>query len=374
MKVAYILKYFPKNSETFIHEEIYQLIKKGVKVRIFSLTKGKTEKNHKKVEYILQRVKLKTYSWSPLSIINNILELKKETFLLPELTIRIDVKSLLKDINDFNPDYIHTHFMFERAELTSYIAKKVNKPFSITCHAKDIYHPNIRRIKKVGERANKVITISEFNRRLLIKQGVRLDKIEVIHCGIDLQDFTLSKEKNRKKKIILSIGRFVEKKGFIYLLKASKILKDKGEDIDLRIIGYGPLERSLKKFVRDNKLNVHFIGKTVDEETQKEIDHCDLFVLACVKSKDGDMDGIPVVLMEAMAKGKTVISTNLSGIPELIDDQKNGYLINPNNEFELAEAILKFNKLYPVTIRSKIEEEFNSSKEVEKLLKVWKNA
>ena len=112
MKVAYILKYFPKNSETFIHEEIYQLIKKGVKVRIFSLTKGKTEKNHKKVEYILQRVKLKTYSWSPLSIINNILELKKETFLLPELTIRIDVKSLLKDINDFNPNYIHTHFIF----------------------------------------------------------------------------------------------------------------------------------------------------------------------------------------------------------------------------------------------------------------------
>jgi glycosyltransferase involved in cell wall biosynthesis len=375
MKVAYVLKYFPKNSETFIHEEIYQLIKQGVEVKIFSLLPGDKEKLHKKVEFILNNAELVTYKTSFMAMFHNLFESKVKVFNIPELTIRTNILQLIKDIQDYNPDHIHSHFLFERAELISYIAEKLNIPFSITCHAKDIYIPNLRRLKLISSKAKAIITISEFNKKLLIKQGVDSKKIKVIHCGIDLDNFALTKKKKKNTHlVVLSIGRFVEKKGFIYLLKAAKIIKETHPNVEFRIIGYGPLDNQLRHFTRINHLNVNFLGKTIDEETKREIDNCDLFVLSCVKSKSGDMDGIPVVLMEAMAKGKNVISTDITGVPELINDEMTGYLVQQNNEVELAEKILNFKKLNSKVIRNKIEKDFNSKKEVKKLIGVWKNA
>ena len=114
------------------------------------------------------------------------------------------------------------------------------------------------------------------------------------------------------------------------------------------------------------------MGQLIDKEVIKEIANCDYFVLPCVRDKTGDIDGIPVVLMEAMARGKTVISTRLTGIPELIDDKVNGYLIEPNNEKAIAELIgINVKKLNPKIVRDKIEKEFNSKLNVGKIVEVW---
>ena len=374
MKVAYVLKSFPKNSETFIHEEIYQLIKQGVEVKIFSLVNCSKEKKHKKVIEILKKAKLVNGYFNPFCSINNLIYAPELLLNIPELFFRVDIQRLLKDIKEFNPDIIHTHFIWERAELVSFLSNKLNKPFTVTCHAKDIYIPNKRRIKLIGIKAKKIITISNYNKKLLFKLGVPENNIEVIHCGVDLNDFTLAKDPNNSRIQLLSVGRFVEKKGFLYLLKATKLMTQKNINFELRIIGSGPLSKSLIKFVKNNNLskNVLFLGQLIDKEVIKEIANCDYFVLPCVRDKTGDIDGIPVVLMEAMARGKTVISTRLTGIPELIDDKVNGYLIEPNNEKAIAELIgINVKKLNPKIVRDKIEKEFNSKLNVGKIVEVW---
>jgi colanic acid/amylovoran biosynthesis glycosyltransferase len=375
MKVAYVLKYFPKNSETFIHEEIYQLIQAGVEVRTFSLIKTEEKKLHDKIKYILKNCKLKNYVSSPLNVLNNILELKNEILHLPELTLRTDIKKLKRDLKDFNPDVIHSHFLWERSELVAEIAKKLKIPFTMTCHAKDIYIPNLRRINKVAKAAKKIITISDYNKRLLVDYKVDKNKIKVIHCGIDIDDFSLL-PKNIKKECLnlLFVGRLVEKKGTIYLLEAIKILKGRGIKVKLSLVGDGPLEPQLRDFVKINKLNseINFKGRLVDKEIKKEIENCDYFVLPCVKGKNGDMDGIPVVIMEAMARGKTVISTDITGIPEIIQDNKNGYISKQNDSKDLANKIQNAKILDPKKIRNKIILEFNSKNNVQELLKIWR--
>jgi colanic acid/amylovoran biosynthesis glycosyltransferase len=375
MKVAYVLKYFPKNSETFIHEEIYQLIQAGVEVRTFSLIKTEEKKLHDKIKYILKNCKLKNYVSSPLNVLNNILELKNEIFHLPELTLRTDIKKLKRDLKEFNPDVIHSHFLWERSELVAEIAKKLKIPFTMTCHAKDIYIPNLRRINKVAKTAKKIVTISDYNKRLLVNYKVDKNKIKVIHCGIDIDDFSLLPKRIKKGCLnLLFVGRLVEKKGTIYLLEAIKILKERGVKVKLSLVGDGPLESKLREFVKINKLNseINFKGRLVDKEIKKEIEDCDYFVLPCVKGKDGDMDGIPVVIMEAMARGKTVISTDITGIPEIIQDNKNGYISKQNDSKDLANKIQNAKILDPKKIRTKIIKEFNSKNNVKELLKIWK--
>ncbi len=375
MKVAYILKYFPKNSETFIHEEIYQLIKKGIDVQIFSLIDCSREKKHSKVNWILKKSKLNSYPWNPENILKNIYSLNRNLFCIPELVLRTDILSLTKDLKKFDPDVIHTHFLFERAELTQILAKKLNKPFTVTMHAKDVFIPNKRRLKKVSHSVKKIITISKFNLKILQQYRIENKKIEIIHCGIDLKNFTLL-NKTKKKDIIniLSIGRIVESKGFIYLLEAAKILKKQKKKFKIRIVGDGPLEKKLHQYIIQNGLTneVHFIGRLIDKEVKKEIEKTDFFILPCVKCKNGSMDGIPVVLMEAMARGKTCISTRLTGIPELIKHGKTGYLANPNDSKGLAEIISNAKILNPKIIRDVIQKEFNSEKNAERLINIWK--
>jgi glycosyltransferase involved in cell wall biosynthesis len=263
------------------------------------------------------------------------------------------------------------------------ISKLIGISFSFTAHANDIFADQILLKEKIYS-AKFIITISNFNKRFLnriIPQHNTSSKIHIVRCGIDTLKFSASKVCTVKHKpIILSIGRLVEKKGYPYLIKACKILVDKNIDFQCIIIGDGPQKNYLKKLIGVNHLSqfVTLAGVIFQEKIINFLNKIDIFVLPCIQSADNDMDGIPVVLMEAMAMKIPVISTHISGIPELIKNMETGLLVPPKNEKALAEGI-KFLK-ENIDLRKKLGdagrkwviENYEITKNTDKLYEVYK--
>jgi glycosyltransferase involved in cell wall biosynthesis len=214
-------------------------------------------------------------------------------------------------------------------------------PFSFTAHANDLFERGWLLDKKV-QRSRFTVTISDYNKQFIRKSGGAEHKIHVIRCGVNHQAFVArnGRTENPIPKIG-TLGRMVEKKGIDDLIRACKILRDRNIAFRLEIAGDGPLLVELQRLVDEEDLaaQVHFKGSLPHEQVPQWLEGLDVFVLACKKDRNGDMDGIPVVLMEAMLAGVPVISTRLSGIPELIEDGQSGLLAEPANPDQLAGAI-----------------------------------
>jgi len=195
-------------------------------------------------------------------------------------------------------------------------------------------------LTKLCEKAAGVVTISEFNRKVLVQTGVDPQKISVIHCGVRTNKFKRACLYDPSKKSVLSVCRLVEKKGIKYLIKAIALVRQK-HDVRLRIVGSGPEEEELRNITSKMGLNdvIEFVGNITDEQLVDLYLSSSIFVLPCVFAANGDVDGIPVSVMEAMATGLPVISTTVSGIPELVEDHQNGLLVKPKEPIELAKSI-----------------------------------
>ncbi|MCJ8271517.1 MAG: glycosyltransferase, partial [Psychrosphaera sp.] len=171
-------------------------------------------------------------------------------------------------------------------------------------------------------------------------------------------------------------GRLVEKKGIDTLIRAISLLHKQDQKIELFIAGSGPLADELASLVQQTGLTsaeVKFLGAMPHTQVADFIESLDVFVLPCKQDKNGDMDGIPVVLMEAMLSGVPVISTEISGIPELVINKETGLLVQPGNEHVLAEAmtsIINDASLKDVMIKqavAKVRNEFSLKGNTEKL-------
>ncbi|MGR8998720.1 MAG: glycosyltransferase, partial [Gammaproteobacteria bacterium] len=238
--------------------------------------------------------------------------------------------------------HIHVHFAHVPTDIAMYAASLSAIPFSVTAHANDLFERGWLVAEKV-KRAAFFITISEYNREYLRQQGCDVDRIVVVRCGVDVDAFQ-RREQSEFSEVpkIGFIGRLVEKKGAEDLLYAAAKLKKQGIVFKLLLAGSGPLEQSLKILAVSLDLfddDVAFLGAIAHADVAAFLRELDLFVLPCVKDINGDMDGIPVVLMEAMLTGVPVISTRLSGIPELVIDQETGLLVEPGDRVALARAM-----------------------------------
>lgn len=269
--------------------------------------------------------------------------------------------------------HLHAHFATYPAFLAWIIGQFTHIPFTFTAHAHDIYF-NQDLLPILCEDASAIVTISEFNKRFITqKVGSRYEnKIKVIHCGIDLTRFTYDTERSfqfsdNRTLNILSIGRLSGIKGFSYLVEALRLLKEDGCPFICNIIGDGPLKAQLLQQVESAGLSgqVVFLGSKKSDEIPVYLKKSDVFVLACATDKIEIHDGIPVVFMEAMAYGVPVISTKLSGIPELIRHLETGLCAEPENPIDIREMIKYFvaHQQMVVVMREKarklIEEEFN---------------
>lgn len=241
--------------------------------------------------------------------------------------------------------HIHSQWIHAAGTVGMYGAWLLNVPFSFTGHAADLYRERVALKDKI-RRAEFIGCISTYHQQLFLDNGARKEQLRLVYCGIDVSKFyprDLPAVSQGLK--IRSSGRLVEKKGFEYLIDACQILSARAIAFDCVIAGSGPLEQELRDQVQRLGLQLHvsITGMALKQEHIPDFMHGgNVYCLPCVWASDNDVDGLPQMLMEAMACGLPSISTRLVGIPDLIIDQKTGLLVEPRNSEQLADAIMRF--------------------------------
>ncbi|OLN28941.1 glycosyl transferase, group 1 [Desulfovibrio sp. DV] len=236
--------------------------------------------------------------------------------------------------------HLHSHFGWEQADVLAHLRRLAGLPYSLTLHAADIFVDPAHLARRLADAAF-VATISAFNKHLLVERfGIAPGRIHVVHCGVDVATIDPAPAARPPVPRIFALGRMVPKKGFDVLLQALARLRSQGQAVTAELAGDGPLRPQLMRLAGELGLaqSVFFPGALPHEEAMRRMRDASAVVLACQIAPDGDMDGIPVVLMEAMALGRPVVSTRLSGIPELVAEGC-GLLADPGDSASLAEAL-----------------------------------
>jgi glycosyltransferase involved in cell wall biosynthesis len=241
---------------------------------------------------------------------------------------------------------VHVQFADTAATYACVVHRVHGIPYTVAVHAHDIFMRRFPRglsRRRIGE-AVAIRVISEFNRRWLHENlGIAPERCEVIRCGVDPDEFTETGPSQEEPPLLLAVGRLVDYKGFVDLLDACRLLVDRGLRFRCRIIGSGPEEADLRDRIAARELHdvVELAGVVPHGEMTAEFARAAAFVLPCRVGRGGEMDGIPVAMMEAMARGLPVVSTRLTGIPELVRDGENGLLVDPEDPEGLAGALAR---------------------------------
>ncbi|OYD17117.1 hypothetical protein CH333_01910 [candidate division WOR-3 bacterium JGI_Cruoil_03_44_89] len=226
------------------------------------------------------------------------------------------------------------------------VALKLGIPIIVEFHGIDTsryprYFVYRRRLKKLFEKGNCFIAVSEDMKNDLVKLGCEEEKIRVCYIGIDVDKFSLKHHRVENINKIVMCGRFVEKKGFEYGIKAYARMKNK--NTRLIIIGDGKLMPQMKEVVESLKLSssVDFLGFCSHDRVKEELKRADIFLAPHVTARNGDKEGIPNTIKEAMATGLPVVSTYHSGIPELVKDGRSGFLVNERDVEGMSRCLEK---------------------------------
>lgn len=397
--IAYIAQKFPSLTSTFTYREICALREKGLEIETFSVWKPqKTELSEEArglvddTVYVFPLARLQ-FLGAHLYFLSTV-PIKYMSVLLSLLSKAETTKGKIRTLYHFGEavylakvmkarhiKHIHATFAANAATLAMVISRLIGITFSFTAHAYDIFRDTLHLREKI-EAASFIIAISEYNREYLsaLCPGVLKAKIHVIHCGIDLESFQPSPKKKEKGKtpLILSVGRLEEKKGFHDLVKGCRLLKKMGYKFGCVIVGSGSQEESLRKMIEESGLeNIRLTGRVFQEQIKQFYNEADIFALPCVVAANNDRDGLPVVLMEAMAMKIPTVSTSLIGIPELIQHNITGLLVPPHDSEALARTIAslledeRLRERLGEEGRRKVEREFDVRKSAEQLVRLF---
>lgn len=259
--------------------------------------------------------------------------------LLAQLAVATTV---VRRVEVLDPDLMHAHLANPPGSYALFLSLLTGIPFSFTGHAADLYRRPLGNVQKLRH-ARGAVAISRYNERhyrSLVPDG---PPVAVVHCGVRPAEFPYRHRERCSEPVrILAVGRAVPKKGFIDLLQALDWLEKETIPWQAQLVGGGPLLVGLQE--QREFLGLHHLtitGPRQQVEIREMLAQSDVFVLPCVEAPDGDVDGIPVSLMEAMASGCPVISTRVSGIPELLDQGRAGMLVEPEDPAGIAAAITR---------------------------------
>jgi len=363
--IAYVSQQFPSLTTTFVYREVLALRRAGLTIRPISTWRPRPNTVSQEAAgliaetfYIFPLRGLKwlgdhlryllTRPWRYLSTLARLTLFNRET-LANRLRLLIHFGYAARaaaEIEHSQAQHIHADFALNAATVALVAARLTGKPFSFTAHAADIFvNPILLRDKIAAARF--VVAISEYNKQYLIKvagDDKVASKIHVVHCGVDLDEFAPRRQETESAtSVVLAVGRLTEKKGFPYLIKACKVLVEQGYRFQCKIVGDGDQKPLLQSLINQNNLShvVSLEGVVLQEALHRYWDQARIFVLPSIVASNQDRDGIPVVLMEAMALGIPVVSTCVSGIPELIQHEVNGLLVPPGDASALAGAIAR---------------------------------
>ncbi|HUG27808.1 MAG TPA: glycosyltransferase family 4 protein, partial [Gemmatimonadales bacterium] len=356
--VGYVLRKFPVLSETFILNEMLELEAQGVRLEIFTLRPTNDPRFHEDLSRLKARV---TY----VPGLDELTRLVRHHGRLARQHRRLYLRTLGFTASRFRPTllwrflqagyianearrlrvtHLHAQFANHPTTVAMLAARLAEIPFSFTAHAMDIFKAQVDRqvLGRKIEAAQFVATVSEFNRTYLEDiAGPARQKIRLVPNGIDLQRFAPNGRPPASPFRILCVARLVEKKGHAVLLEACRLLKERGLDFQCDLVGKGALRPQLQAQIRRDDLQerVHLLGPATQGEVRAHYHRAHLYVLPCLVAADGNRDGLPVSLVEALACGLPVVSTPVTGIPEVVRDGENGLMVPSNDATALADAI-----------------------------------
>ncbi|MGH9882586.1 MAG: glycosyltransferase family 4 protein, partial [Pyrinomonadaceae bacterium] len=241
--------------------------------------------------------------------------------------------------------HLHSHFATSATTVARLAARFAALPYSFTAHAKDIFHESVRHddLERKLTDAAAIVTVSDFNLQFLRDTyASAAARVERIYNGLDLEQFSFEAPDARPPRIV-AVGRLVEKKGFVDLVQACAILKQRGLGFSCSIVGTGPLQAELQEQITrlDLESCVELLGPRPQAEVICLVQEACALAAPCVVGEDGNRDGLPTVLLEAMALGTPCISTDVTGIPEVIRNDETGLIVPQRDPSSLAGALTK---------------------------------
>jgi glycosyltransferase involved in cell wall biosynthesis len=360
-KLVYITSTFPVLRETFISREIIELEKQGMKILVVSLKNtpqevGREELPQAPILYLpfLFSIRmlagiLRTLVQSPIAVVRTSLRIlwafkSKPSRALKFLAIMPKSLYLVQIFKKENVCHLHAHFAAVPATCAYFISKISGLPFSFTAHAWDIYVKGTDLLlREKMQAADRVITISDYNRKYLLSFGVDDEKVEVFYQGIELERYPYVEAEPRKIPILVAGGGLEAKKGIDVFIRALGVLLKNGVRFEAKIFGDGEEKENLMQLASSLNLQreISFVGSMPHREVIRLFQQADIFVMPAVRAKNGSIDGLPNVLAEAMACGATVAASDFSGIPELVRKGEDGILFPAGNADKLADALTK---------------------------------
>jgi glycosyltransferase involved in cell wall biosynthesis len=239
--------------------------------------------------------------------------------------------------------HLHAHFASSPASVARLASRFAGISYSFTAHAKDIFHEDVRADDlraKVRDAAG-AVTVSDYNLAFLGRLcGDAAEKVRRVYNGLPLDRFRFETPREREPRVV-AVGRLVEKKGFADLIDACRILEESGTLLSCSIIGTGELEADLREQISRSRLEglVELLGPRPQAEIADRVRRAAVFAAPCVVGEDGNRDGLPTTLLEAMAIGTPCVSTDVTGIPEVVRDGVTGLQVAQRDPAALASAI-----------------------------------
>ena len=330
MTICYILKWFPRLSQTFVLDELLELQRQGADLVIVAL-KAPAAPEPLQAQYRELRAP-----------VHYLAEFGQD---LPSAPTDVQAAALAPWLREQGVEHVHAHFATWAAGLAVTVGKLTGIPVSFTAHARDIFHARVEPRVLAGRiaQAQFVVTVSDYNKRYLdglLRAEGKAGNVIRLYNGVDVRHLEADAAP-KQPDLVVGVGRLVAKKGFDYLVDACRLLRERGRRVRCVIVGEGEEREALAQQVARAGLeqDVVLVGALPRAEVARLIRQAAVVALPCVVDPEGDRDGLPTVLLEAMALGTPVISTRVAGIPEMIDDGHSGLLVDERDAPALADAI-----------------------------------
>jgi len=360
MRIAYTTSRFPKLSETFILNEIIEIERLGSMVELFPLQREDEPVVHSEAREWVRRAHycpflslrvvaaqlhwLRTNPSAYLSAWRRAItgNIRSRKFLVRALAVVPQAAHFAREMQASGVEHIHAHWATHPA-LSAYIVHRLTGiPYSFTAHSTDIYVDRTMLGEKIAHAAF-VVTISDYNRKLLsgLYPNAR-SKVAVVHCGVDPNVFApRQRQTNDRPFSILCVARLLEVKGHPYLLQSCARLKERGRSFRCLLVGDGPDRADIETMIRDLEIDdcVELLGAQPQHVVTDLMAQSDVVILTSQTTSRGQKEGIPVVLMEAMATGLPVIATEIGGVSELVDHERSGLLVPERDVDAIVDAI-----------------------------------
>jgi glycosyltransferase involved in cell wall biosynthesis len=354
-RFAYLFERFPSFGQTFCYREVAELDRQDVAPPIFSIRRPKNEPPQDWDTHIVERVH---YLPEEKELLDDVRRAAKKQKLgtdilavLGEWGRRTDFLRLYQAVyvglrlREMGIGHVHAHFAGMAARTAFWINKFFSITFSFTAHANDIFVPTQFEVGlgKLVDTARAIITETDYAARFLRERFPnRGDRIRRIYNGLNLCEFGRA-DFSSAPPLIIAVGRLIRKKGFSDLIRACMLLAEHGKSFRCEIIGEGPIENDLRNEIAQHGLQrcVMLVGTKPQSQLRRRLAAANIFVLPSVVDPEGGMDNLPTVIMEAMATGLSVVSTNIGGIPEMVIENETGFLAPPGDAPALAGAVQK---------------------------------